>query len=257
VNGKFKDGVYAKDLILYIIGMITADGATYRAMEFAGETIENMTMEERFTITNMAIEAGGKTGLIATDEKTREYLKLQGRETDFKEIFPDEDAEYEKVFEIDASKIEPQVSFPHTVDNTRNIGDAKGVKIQQAYIGTCTNGRISDLRVAAEILKGRRISKDVRLIVVPASKKVYLDALDEGLIKIFVESGAAVLAPGCGPCVGVHEGVLEDGAAVISTQNRNFKGRMGNPEAFIYLASPATVAASALKGEITDPREFL
>ncbi len=257
ISGKFKKGVYAKDLILYIIGMITADGATYRAMEFAGETVENMTMEERFTLTNMAVEAGAKTGLIATDEKTREHLRLHGREQDFREIYPDPDAEYEKIFEIDASQIEPQVSFPHTVDNTRNMADAKGVKIQQAYIGTCTNGRISDLRIAADILKGKKVAEDVRLIVVPASRTVYLQALAEGLIDTFVRAGGAVLAPGCGPCVGVHEGILEDGAAVISTQNRNFQGRMGNPKGFIYLASPATVAASALKGEIADPREFL
>lgn len=257
INGRLKDGVFPKDLILYIIGMIGADGATYRAMEFEGETIENIDMEGRFTITNMAVEAGAKTGLIATDEKTKQHLIKQGRGNQFREIKSDPDAIYEKTYEIRAEDIEPQVSFPHTVDNTRPVGEAKGIKIDQVYIGTCTNGRLSDLRVAAEILRGKRVAKGVRLIVVPASRKVYLDALREGLIEVFVEAGGSVLAPGCGPCVGVHEGVLGDGEVVLSTQNRNFKGRMGNPEGFIYLSSPATAAASAIKGEITDPREFI
>ncbi len=257
INGRLKDGVFPKDLILYIIGMIGADGATYRAMEFEGETIENIDMEGRFTITNMAVEAGAKTGLIATDEKTKQHLIKQGRGNQFREIKSAPDAIYEKTYEIRAEDIEPQVSFPHTVDNTRPVGEAKGIKIDQVYIGTCTNGRLSDLRVAAEILRGKRVAKGVRLIVVPASRKVYLDALREGLIEVFVEAGGSVLAPGCGPCVGVHEGVLGDGEVVLSTQNRNFKGRMGNPEGFIYLSSPATAAASAIKGEITDPREFI
>ena len=218
-----------------------------------------MTMEERFTITNMAVEAGAKTGLIKTDEKTKEHLVKQGRGEDFREIYSDPDAEYEKIYEIDGEDIEPMVSFPHTVDNTRTIEEAvkEKIKIDQAYIGTCTNGRISDLRVAASILRNRKVAEGVRLIVVPASRKVYLDALKEGLIEVFVKAGGSVLAPGCGPCVGVHEGILGDKEVVISTQNRNFKGRMGNPEGFIYLGSPATVAASALNGFISDPRDFL
>ncbi len=257
LKGKMPGGVFAKDLILYIIGMIGADGATYKALEFEGEVIEYMSMESRFTLTNMAVEAGAKTGLIATDETTRAYLRERNRESDFREIKPDPDAVYEKTYEIDVSGIEPQVSFPHTVDNTRPISEAKGVKIDQVYIGTCTNGRIEDLRIAAEILRGKKVAKGVRLIVIPASRNVYLKALKEGILEVFVEAGGAVLSPGCGPCVGIHQGVLADGEKVLSTQNRNFKGRMGNPNAFIYLASPATAAATAIKGEIADPREYL
>ena len=257
LKGKMPHGVFSKDLILYIIGLIGADGATYKAMEFEGEVIENMTMEARFTLTNMAVEAGAKTGLIATDETTRAYLRERNRESDFREIKPDPDAVYEKTYEIDVSGIEPQVSFPHKVDNTKPISEAKGVKIDQVYIGTCTNGRIEDLRIAAEILRGKKVAKGVRLIVIPASRNVYLKALKEGLLEVFVEAGGAVLSPGCGPCVGIHQGVLADGEKVLSTQNRNFKGRMGNPNAYIYLASPATAAATAIKGEIADPREYL
>lgn len=254
VNGKFQKGVYAKDLILHLIGLIGADGATYKALEFSGSTIENMTMADRFTIANMAVEAGAKAGLFITDEKTRAYLKERGREDKFVEIRPDADAVYERVIEIDASKIEPTVSCPHTVDNTKPAKNLKDVKLNQVFIGTCTNGRIEDLRIAAEILKDKKVNPDVRLIVVPASKDVYLKALEEGLLKIFVESGASVLAPGCGPCVGVHAGILGDGEVCLATQNRNFQGRMGNTKGFIYLASPATAAVSAITGYITDPR---
>lgn len=257
IQGTLPDGVFSKDIILYIIGKIGADGATYKAMEFEGETIKKLTMEARFTITNMAIEAGGKTGLIATDDITREYLVKRGRGSRFKDIKSDPDAKYEKTYEINVSEIEPMVSFPHTVDNVRKISDVGNVKIDQVYIGTCTNGRIEDLRIAASILKGRKRHKDTRLIVIPASKDVFIQALKEGLLEIFVEAGAAIESPGCGPCVGIHKGVLGDGESVLSTQNRNFKGRMGNPEGFIYLASPATAAATAIEGVITDPRKYL
>jgi len=257
IQGMLPDGVFSKDVILYIIGKIGADGATYKAMEFEGETIRDLTMEARFTITNMAIEAGGKTGLIATDDTTREYLVKHGRGSRFKDIKSDPDAKYEKTYEINVSEIEPMVSFPHTVDNVRKISDVGNVKIDQVYIGTCTNGRIEDLRIAASILKGRKRHKDTRLIVIPASKDVFIQALKEGLLEIFVEAGAAIESPGCGPCVGIHKGVLGDGESVLSTQNRNFKGRMGNPEGFIYLASPATAAATAIEGVITDPRKYL
>ena len=256
LKGRFKPGSYAKDFILSFIGQIGADGATYRALEFSGE-LENLRMDERFTISNMAVEAGAKAGLFPSDELTREYLREQGREGDFKEVRPDPDAQYEKEMEFNLSQIEPIVSFPHTVDNTKGVREAKGIKIDQAFIGTCTNGRIEDLRVAAKILKGNKVAKWVRLLVIPASRKTFLRALREGLIETFMEAGASILAPGCGPCVGVHEGALGDGEVCLSTQNRNFKGRMGNPRGFIYLASPATVAASAIKGEITDPREFI
>lgn len=257
VNGEFQKGVYAKDLILHLIGLIGADGATYRALEFSGSTIENMSMADRFTVANMAVEAGAKAGLFKTDEKTKAYLKEHNREDKFREIYPDDDAVYERVIEIDASKIEPVVSCPHTVDNTKPAKELENIKLNQVFIGTCTNGRIEDLRIAASILKGKKVNQDVRLIVVPASKDIYLKALEEGLLKIFVEAGASVLAPGCGPCVGVHAGILGDGEVCLATQNRNFQGRMGNTKGFIYLASPATAAVSAITGYITDPRVTL
>ena len=257
VNGEFQKGVYAKDLILHLIGLIGADGATYRALEFSGSTIENMSMADRFTVANMAVEAGAKAGLFKTDEKTKAYLKEHNREDKFREIYPDDDAVYERVIEIDASKIEPVVSCPHTVDNTKPAKELGDIKLNQVFIGTCTNGRIEDLRIAASILKGKKVNQDVRLIVVPASKDIYLKALEEGLLKIFVEAGASVLAPGCGPCVGVHAGILGDGEVCLATQNRNFQGRMGNTKGFIYLASPATAAVSAITGYITDPRKTL
>jgi len=257
LKGRLPEGVYSKDIILHIIGMIGADGATYKAMEFEGEVVENLSMESRFTITNMAIEAGGKTGLIATDSTTKSYLEMRGRGDKFREIKPDPDAVYEKTFEIDVSKLEPVVSFPHTVDNTRKISEVGDVKIDQVYIGTCTNGRLEDLRIAADILKGRHRHPDTRLIVIPASREVFIKAMKEGLLEIFMEAGASIESPGCGPCVGIHKGVLADGERVLSTQNRNFKGRMGNPEGFIYLASPATAAATAIEGKIADPRKYL
>ncbi len=257
VSGSFQRGVYAKDLILKLIGDLGVDGATYKALEFHGECVESMDVEARLTIANMAVECGAKAGLFESDTRTREYLAYLGRENDFKELRADEDASYEREIHIDASDIAPMVAKPHNVDNVCEVEEVEGVGIDQVYIGTCTNGRISDLAVAARILKGRKVARDVRLIVAPASRRVYLEALEKGYIKVFVEAGGIVLPPGCGPCVGVHQGVLADGEVCISTQNRNFKGRMGNPEAFIYLASPATAAASAVKGEIADPRDFL
>lgn len=256
VRGEFQPGVGAKDLILYLIGMIGADGATYKALEFGGEAIDSMSMESRFTLTNMAVEAGAKTGLIASDKITREYLKKMGRLKDWRPLIPDKDAKYEKVIEIDASKLEPQVACPHTVDNTKPIKQLKGTKIHQVFIGTCTNGRIEDLKIAANILKGKKVAPGVRLIVIPASRMVFLDAMKLGLLDIFVRAGGIILGPGCGPCVGVHEGILGDGEVCLSTANRNFKGRMGNPEGFIYLSSPAIAAYSAIKGVISDPREI-
>ena len=257
VKGQLPAGVYSKDIILHIIGKIGADGATYKAMEFEGDTIENLSMASRFAITNMAIEAGGKTGLIFTDETTKKYLEMRGRGDKFREIKSDSDANFEKVLEIEVSKFEPLVAFPHTVDNVRGISDIEDVKIDEVFIGTCTNGRLEDLRIAASILKGKVRHPDTRLIIVPSSREVFLGALREGLIEIFLEAGAAVESPGCGPCVGIHKGVLADGERVLSTQNRNFVGRMGNPESFIYLGSPATAAATAIEGKVADPRRYL
>ena len=256
VNGQFRENVCAKDLILHIIGLIGADGATYKALEFCGSTIENMTMSERFTLSNMAVEAGAKAGLIATDNTTREFLKSRGREDKFVEIKPDPDANYERVIKIDAATIEPTVSKPHTVDNVDLARNLNNVKVNQVYIGTCTNGRIEDLRIAAKIIKGKKIAEGTRLLVSPASKDIFVQALHEGLITDFVEAGATILSPGCGPCVGVHAGILGAGEVCLTTQNRNFKGRMGNTEGFIYLASPYVAACTALAGYITDKIVF-
>lgn len=256
-NGKVTRGVFSKDLIIYLIGKITSDGATYKALEFGGEVSKKLNIEDRFTISNMAVEAGAKTGIFASDEITREYLKQQGRKNCYEEVMADKGASYEKIIDIDCSIIEPMISMPHTVDNVLPVSKLDKIKINQVFIGTCTNGRISDLRVAAKILRGRKVAPGVRLIVVPASRKIYLEALKEGVLETLVDSGAVVLSPGCGPCVGVHQGILGDGEVCISTQNRNFKGRMGNPNSFIYLSSPATAAWSAVKGYIADPREVL
>jgi 3-isopropylmalate/(R)-2-methylmalate dehydratase large subunit len=257
VKGKFPFGVYAKDLILHLIGMIGADGATYKALEFSGETIENMPMHDRLTLSNMAVEAGAKVGLITSDKTTQKFLQKMGRGNKYREIKPDRDAVYERVIEIDVSKLEPQISFPHTVDNTRPLSQANGTKIQQVFLGTCTNGRLEDLEIFYNIIKGKKRHPQTRVIVTPASRTVYMQAGDRGYLAEFVRFGAEVLMPGCGPCVGVHGGIPSDGENILSTMNRNFKGRMGNPESFIYLASPAVCAVTAIKGEIADPREFL
>jgi 3-isopropylmalate/(R)-2-methylmalate dehydratase large subunit len=257
VTGSFQKGVYPKDLILHLIGLIGADGATYKSLEFSGSAIKKMSMSGRFTIANMAVEAGAKVGLFASDETTHEYLKAQGRGKDYKALEADADATYEKVIKIKANELEPTVSKPHTVDNTALAKDLKGIKIQQVVIGTCTNGRLEDMAVAAGILNGKKPAKTVRLIIAPASRKILLDAIEAGYIQILIESGAIILPPGCGPCLGVHQGALGDGEACLSTANRNFEGRMGNPKSFIYLGSPATAAASALTGSITDPREVM
>lgn len=252
VNGKFNKGICSKDLMLHLIGMIGADGATYKALEFCGETIDNMEMSERFTLANMAVEAGAKAGLFIADEKTKAYLKEHGREDKFRSVKPDDDAVYERIIEINAEDIKHTVSCPHTVDNTKTVDELGKIKVDQVYIGTCTNGRLEDMRVAAGILKGNKVKEGVRLLICPASKDIYLKSLDEGLIKIFVESGATILPPGCGPCVGVHAGILADDEVCLSTQNRNFQGRMGNTKGYIYLSSPYVAAYSAIRGYIAD-----
>ena len=258
VKGKLPKGVFAKDIILSIIGAIKADGATYKAVEFSGPVIDNLDMDGRFTITNMLVEMGAKCGFMPIDDKAIAWLKKRlNKNKAIKKIAPDKDARYEKVLEFDASKLKPTVSMPHTVDNVTTAEKLKKVKINEAFLGTCTNARLEDFKVAAKILKSKKIAPFVKFIVAPSSRDVFLKALKLGYVDTFVKAGAVIVAPGCGPCVGTHNGVPADGEIVISTANRNFKGRMGNPNAFIYLASPATVVASAIKGRITDPREFL
>lgn len=252
VNGEFRPNVTSKDLMLYLIGMIGADGATYKALEFTGSTIKNMSMAQRFTLANMAVEAGAKCGLFESDEKTYEFLKENGRENAFREIKMDTDAQYERIIEINAADIPSTVSCPHTVDNTKPASELNNIKVNQVFVGTCTNGRIEDLRVVAEVLKGKKKHPDVRLIIVPASPKIFKQAADEGLLNIFIDAGASFLPSGCGPCVGVHGGILGDGEVCLATQNRNFNGRMGNTKGFIYLASPYVAAKSAIAGYITD-----
>ena len=257
VSGVFAPGIEAKDLMLTLIGELGADGATYKALEFGGPGIDAMPMHSRFTLSNMAVEAGAKCGLMPSDDVTRAYLAGLGREEGWRALFPDAGAAYERVVEFDAGAVVPTVARPHTVDNTAAAAELAGTKVDQVLIGTCTNGRLDDLRSAARILRGRRRAPGTRLIVTPASQATARAAAAEGLLEVFWEAGAVVTNPGCGACVGIHEGILADGEVCLSTANRNFHGRMGNPEAFIYLGSPATAAATAVAGEITDPRELL
>lgn len=258
-DGMFPKGTHAKDLILHIMGSVRADGATYKAMEFAGPAVERMTMLDRSTLSNMTVEAGGKTGPIASDGRTREWLREHGREKDFREIRSDDDAEYERRWAIDVGQVEPMVALPHEVDNVVPVDhpEAKGVRIHQVYIGTCTNGRIEDFRIVRDILRGNQVSKRTRLVCTPASRETLMLMVKEGIYETLLGAGALINSPGCGACPGVHEGILGDGERCLSTQNRNFRGRMGNPDSFVYLSSPATAAATAITGEITDPREVL
>lgn len=256
IDGELPAGVYSKDLILYLIGQVGADGATYMAAEYLGSAVAALSVDARFTVANMAIEMGAKTGLMMADEKTLQWVAQRSNHS-FSPATPDPDAAYAQTMEIDASTLEPQVARPHTVDNVAPISEVTGTPIHEAFLGTCTNGRLEDLAIAAEIIGDGHIDAGVRFVVAPASKQVYLDAMNEGIVQRLVAAGAAVVTPGCGPCVGTHNGVPSDGENVISTANRNFKGRMGNSNAFIYLASPATVAASALEGKIADPRCYL
>ena len=258
ISGKPQKGVFAKDIILHIITRITAEGATYKAVEFYGPVIDKMDMDGRFTICNMLIEMGAKCGFMPIDEKTLAWLAPRVyKKRKIVPVTASPDASYAQVLEFDITKLKPQVSRPHSVDSAIDADKLKGIKINEAFLGTCTNARLEDLKVAAKILKGRKVAQGVRLIIAPSSREIFLQALKAGLIDVFIKAGGVVVAPGCGPCVGTHNGVPADGEIVISTANRNFKGRMGNPNAFIYLASPATVAASAVKGKITDPRGFL
>ena len=257
-TGKLKKWVGGKDLILYTIGKIGVDGACYKVMEFTGETIRRLPMDGRFTMCNMAIEAGGKAGIIEPDELTiafaDEKKSLLGK--DYKLYKSDEDAEYSEVIEIDASQIEPQVALPSLPSNARPVRDVKGVKVDQVVIGSCTNGRISDLQRAAEILRGKKAASSVRLIVIPATQAIYKRAIEEGLIEIFINAGAVVSPPTCGPCLGGHMGVLADGERAIATTNRNFVGRMGDLKSEVYLAGPVVAAASAIRGELSHPEDI-
>ena len=254
VTGKFQKLVTAKDLTLNIVGKIGADGAIYKGLEFGGSTIRDMTIDGRMVLCNMAVEMGAKAGIIEPDQKTLDYVEAR-TDKPFKPVKSDPDATYEKVVDVDVSDLEPQVAVPHSVDNVKPVSEVEDTEVDQAFIGSCTNGRLEDLRSAAQILKGKRIVRSVRLVVIPASQEIYLNALNEGLIKTFMESGATIGNPNCGPCLGGHMGIMADGEACISTSNRNFIGRMGSTKSFVYLASPATVAASALTGKITDPRK--
>lgn len=255
LTGKLSPKVSGKDVILHIIGMIGVDGALYQSMEFTGPGVGELSMDDRFTISNMAIEAGGKNGIFPVDEKTLAYEKEHGAAEGV--IFEaDPDAEYEKTYEINLSEIKPTVSFPHLPENAKTFDEIPEIRIDQVVIGSCTNGRISDLRSAAAILKGRHVAEGMRCIVIPATNRIYLEALKEGLIETFIEAGAVVSTPTCGPCLGGYMGILAAGERCVSTTNRNFVGRMGDTTSEIYLASPATAAASAIAGVIADPSSY-
>ena len=258
-SGKRNSWVGGKDLILYTIGKIGVAGALYKSMEFTGDTISSLPVEDRLTMCNMAIEAGGKNGIIAADDVTFQYLRNHNvKDGDWDDLSSDDDAEYSNIVEINVSNIEPQVAFPHLPENSKGVSEIKeDIKIDQAFIGSCTNGRISDLRLAAKVLKGKKVAKYVRLIVIPATVDIYKQALSEGLFDIFLSAGAAISTPTCGPCLGGHMGVLADNEIAISTSNRNFVGRMGSPKSFVYLSNPAVAAASAITGKITNPDEVM
>ena len=257
LQGTLPPGVYAKDLILFLIGQLTGDGANYQAVELTGETVSSLSIGSRFTVCNMGIEMGAKAAMMEADETARQWLTEQGRPGPFKPVRPDADAVYSRVLDFQVDRLEPQIAKPHKVDNVVPLREVAGTPIQEAVLGTCTNGRLEDLETAAAVLKGRRIAPDMRLIVIPASRSILLEAMDRGVMRTLVEAGAMVLPPGCGPCVGIHGGIPADGENVLSTANRNFKGRMGNPNANIFLGSPAAAAAAALEGKIADPRKYL
>jgi len=256
VNGQFLPFVGAKDLILHLIGRIGANGATFKVLEFHGDTIKKMATSGRLTLCNMSVEAGATSGIVPADQETLRYLRAEAGVRDLIDlVMPDERATYDSVVEIDASQLQPQIACPHTVDNVKSVSDVVGTKVDQIVIGSCTNGRLDDLEVAARLLHGRKVSHGTRMLVFPASGKIYQQALEKGYIQDLVRAGAVVMNPGCGPCLGVHQGALGDNETALSTTNRNFKGRMGNPTGSVYLCSPAVAAASALTGVITDPRK--
>lgn len=256
LTGKPAEWVSGKDIILHIIGMIGVDGALYKSMEFVGDGIQYLSMDDRLTIANMAIEAGGKNGIFPVDDLTRAYLKEHSKRP-FVEYEADEDAEYDAVYTIDLASLRPTVSFPHLPENTKTIDEVEDIAIDQVVIGSCTNGRMDDLRVAAKILEGKKVKKGLRVIVIPATQKIYLQAMEEGLLRTFIEAGAIVSTPTCGPCLGGYMGVLAAGERCVSTTNRNFVGRMGHVDSEVYLASPAVAAASAITGKISGPEDVM
>jgi 3-isopropylmalate/(R)-2-methylmalate dehydratase large subunit len=256
VGGEFHKYVSPKDLILYVIGQLTAQGANFKVIEFHGPAIKKMSTSGRLTICNMAVEAGATSGIVPADTETARYLHEEaGVKGQIESMGPDEEAIYDRVLEIDVSDLGPQLACPHTVDNVKPIQEVAGKQVNQIVIGSCTNGRLDDIRIAAKILEGKKVARNIRMLVFPASARIYLQALKEGTLATLMEAGAVVMNSGCGPCLGVHQGALADGDVALATTNRNFKGRMGNPSAEVYLCSPAVAAASALSGEITDPRK--
>ena len=256
LTGKPAEWISGKDIILHIIGLIGVDGALYKSMEFVGDGIQYLSMDDRFTIANMAIEAGGKNGIFPVDDLTVEYMK-EHSSREFVKYEADEDAEYDEVYTIELDKLKPTVAFPHLPENTHTIDEIDEIKIDQVVIGSCTNGRLDDLRVAAKILEGKKVKEGLRVIIIPATQKIYLQAMEEGLLKTFIEAGAVVSTPTCGPCLGGYMGILAQGERCVSTTNRNFVGRMGHVESEIYLASPAVAAASAITGRISSPKEVM
>ena len=256
LTGKPTEWISGKDIILHIIGMIGVDGALYKSMEFVGDGIKYLSMDDRFTIANMAIEAGGKNGIFPVDELTVEYMKEHSQRA-FVAYEADEDAEYDEVYTIELDKLKPTVAFPHLPENTHTIDEIDEIKVDQVVIGSCTNGRLDDLRIAAKIIEGHKVKEGLRVIIIPATQKIYLQAMEEGLIKTFIEAGAVVSTPTCGPCLGGYMGILAQGERCVSTTNRNFVGRMGHVESEIYLASPAVAAASAITGKISSPKEVM
>ena len=256
LEGKPSEWVSGKDVILHIIGIIGVDGALYESMEFAGSGMKYLSMDDRFTIANMAIEAGAKNGIFEVDEETNQYVKEHSIK-DYKVYTADSDADYREVFKINLSSIKPTVAFPHLPENVHPIDEIGDIKIDQVVIGSCTNGRLRDLRIAAKVMKGKKVHEGVRCIIIPATQKIWKEAMNEGLFEIFIDAGAAVSTPTCGPCLGGHMGVLADGERAVSTTNRNFVGRMGHPTSEVYLSSPAVAAASAIAGRIVSPEEIM
>jgi 3-isopropylmalate/(R)-2-methylmalate dehydratase large subunit len=255
ITGRLADGVYPKDVILHVIGRLTAEGANFKVIEFHGDAIRSMPTSGRLVLCNMSVEAGATAGVVPPDEETVRYLREEAGVADALDLFgPDPDAVYDRVVEVDGSALAPQIACPHTVDNVKPVGEVAGTRVHQIVIGSCTNGRLDDIEVAARTLQGKKVAKSTRLLVFPASWRIYSEAMRRGYLQQLVDAGAVVCNPGCGPCLGVHQGALGDGETALATTNRNFKGRMGNPTSEVYLCSPAVAAASAISGVISDPR---